>query len=184
MLSCSLTPVVTRRTGAEKPRSRLGTGRCGRPEKTKRPDAEARRSTAVVPDALMRPSPCDSCSGRSRPSAPSSPTAMGMTSGAFSLWPGVAAVLCSQSSVIVPAAVSCVTLMRSCGVPAWLYQRPKSDRSTPLASAMAARKSSHVTAQPSWRLKYKSIPARKPSRPNSVSYMRTTSAPFSYTVVV
>lgn len=32
------------------------------------------------------------------------------------------------------------------------------DRSSPLASAIAARKSSHVTALPSWRSKYRSSP--------------------------
>jgi hypothetical protein len=32
------------------------------------------------------------------------------------------------------------------GVPAWLYHLATPDRSSPFASAMAARKSSHVTA--------------------------------------
>ncbi len=37
-------------------------------------------------------------------------------------------------------------------------QAVNAEKSRPLASAMAARKSSHVTACPSWRLKYRSMP--------------------------
>ena len=39
------------------------------------------------------------------------------------------------------------------GVPAWRYQRSNCVRSRPDASAIALRKSSHVTACPSWRWK-------------------------------
>ncbi|CFN75282.1 Uncharacterised protein [Bordetella pertussis] len=49
---------------------------------------------------------------------------------------------------------------------------------------MAATKSSQVTACPSWRRKYSSMPARNPGSPSRVCCMRITSAPFSYTVAV
>ena len=42
---------------------------------------------------------------------------------------------------------------RSSGVPAWAYQRRNWSRSRPEASAIAATKSSQVTAWPSWRSK-------------------------------
>ena len=51
-------------------------------------------------------------------------------------------------------------------------------------SAKQARKFSIVVASPSCRAKYRSIPFRKPSSPRIVRSMRTTSAPFSYTVAV
>jgi hypothetical protein len=48
---------------------------------------------------------------------------------------------------------SYVPLASTTGVPAWEYQRANCPNSAPFASAIAARKSSHVTACPSWRLK-------------------------------
>ena len=70
------------------------------------------------------------------------------------------------------------------GVPATSYQRRNCDRSTPEASCIACTKSSQVTAWPSWRWKYRRMPAWNFSSPSSVCCMRTTSAPFSYTVMV
>lgn len=64
------------------------------------------------------------------------------------------------------------------GVPGTRYQRMNWPKSKPEAAAMAATKSSQVTAWPSWRRKYSSMPRRKASRPMSVWIMRTTSAPF------
>ncbi len=56
-------------------------------------------------------------------------------------------------------------------MPAWLYHTAKLDKSFPLASLIAARKSSHVTAWPSWRWKYRSIPFLKPALPRTASYL-------------
>ena len=56
----------------------------------------------------------------------------------------------------------------SCGVPACEYQRRNWVRSTPEASSMAHTKSSQVTACPSWRSKYRSLPRRNASGPSSV----------------
>ena len=71
------------------------------------------------------------------------------------------------------------------GVPAWWYQLCSASMSVvSLASRIAAKKSSHVTASPSWRRKYRSIPRRNPASPSTVRYTRITSAPFSYTVNV
>jgi len=72
----------------------------------------------------------------------------------------------------------------STGVPGTSYQRLNCDRSTPEASCIACTKSSQVTACPSCRLKYRRIPAWNFSSPSRVCCMRTTSAPFSYTVAV
>ena len=58
------------------------------------------------------------------------------------------------------------------------YHSPNCCKSTPLASAIATRKSSQVTPVPSWRSKYKSMPFLNPSSVKSVLYMRVTSAPF------
>ena len=49
---------------------------------------------------------------------------------------------------------------------------------------MQRTKSSVVTACPSWRSKYRSVALRKGSDPSRLACMRTTSAPFSYTVTV
>lgn len=109
---------------------------------------------------------------------------MGMGTGPLAACPGVGGVAWAAEMVKVRASSSqAVSIVRE-GVPACSYQAAKDARSAPLASAMAARKSSHVTAAPSWRAKYRSMPFRKPSTPRRVSYRRTTSAPFSYTVTV
>ena len=69
-----------------------------------------------------------------------------------------------------------------------MLQKKYHIRFSPAASGVcadiAATKSSHVTACPSCRRKYSPRPARKAARPTSVWIMRTTSAPFSYTVAV
>ena len=49
---------------------------------------------------------------------------------------------------------------------------------------MALTKSSQVTAWPSWRSKYRSMPRRNPASPSRVWSMRITSAPLLYTVRV
>ena len=54
------------------------------------------------------------------------------------------------------------------------YQRSNWARSRPDASAIARRKSSQVTACPSWRLKYRSIPLRNVGQPSNVRYIRIT----------
>jgi hypothetical protein len=69
-------------------------------------------------------------------------------------------------------------------VPALELVQPLRQLRVGLASAIACAKSSQVTAWPSWRWKYSVRPLAKPSRPTSVCIMRTTSAPFSYTVTV
>jgi len=56
------------------------------------------------------------------------------------------------------------------------YQRSNWARSRPDASAIARRKSSQVTACPSWRLKYRSIALRKVGQPSKVRYIRITCA--------
>ena len=109
---------------------------------------------------------------------------MGMGTGPFWAWPGEGGVCWLALIVNVRADASYAVSTLRWGVPACSYQRANLDRSMALASAMAARKSSHVTAAPSWRAKYRSMPLRKPALPSRRSYMRTTSAPFSYTVSV
>ena len=58
------------------------------------------------------------------------------------------------------------------------------EHDTDCCGTMACTNSSQVTAWPSCRRKYRSMPRRKASLPISVWIMRTTSAPFSYTVAV
>mmetsp|Transcript_8512 Transcript_8512/g.28983 ORF Transcript_8512/g.28983 Transcript_8512/m.28983 type:complete len:407 (-) Transcript_8512:1268-2488(-) len=127
------------RTGAEKSRSTEATGRSLTPWNTKACSLFLSSSTV---DCIT-----------SVPSGPRSPTTTGMWKG--SLWgcPGVAGVLCFMRSVKACRASSYSCCTSSTGVPAWRYQRSNCVRSTPLASDMAARKSSHVTAWPSWRSK-------------------------------
>ncbi len=125
----------------------------------------------------------------SLPSAPSRPSPTGITNGSLSAWPGVAGQLCSSVSRYSPVAASYCEVAVTRGVPAWLYQRLNCGSSCSncepgLASAIACAKSSQVTAWPSWRWKYSVMPLAKPSRPTRVCIMRTTSAPFSYTVTV
>ncbi|MNR06788.1 hypothetical protein D3C85_1228780 [compost metagenome] len=175
-------------TGAEKSRSSEGRGALsprGSPVKRKVCSACVKSSTRVVPRWVASPARSPSrCSGRSAPSAPIRPTANGMWNGCFS---GVSARVSMPTlgqrwvsvSASVPAAPSHAVFTLTTGVPAWLYQSPNWVRSRPLASAIAARKSSQATAWPSWRWKYRSMPLRKPSRPSRVWYIRTTSAPFS-----
>mmetsp|Transcript_58256 Transcript_58256/g.137109 ORF Transcript_58256/g.137109 Transcript_58256/m.137109 type:complete len:218 (-) Transcript_58256:1219-1872(-) len=100
--------------------------------------------------------------------AESTPRRTGMWNGSFLSWPGVPLQLCSRVilRVFEPASYSFFTF--NLGVPAWVYQRSNWSRLTPLASDMAARKSSHVTADPSCRSKYRSIPFRNPCSPRSV----------------
>ena len=100
-----------------------------------------------------------------------------MWKGAFSGCRGVAGQLCSIWMRKVPSCHSVPTVRT--GVPAWAYQRRNWSKSMPLASSIAATKSSVVTAWPSWRSKYRSVPLRKPSRPTRRAAMPTTSAPFS-----
>ena len=64
---------------------------------------------------------------------------------------------CDKVSFIRPWEPIFRLIVRS-GVPAWLYHRENNDKSISFASASAARKSSQVTAWPSWRWKYKSTP--------------------------
>ena len=66
------------------------------------------------------------CSGSSWPSAPSSPTAMGIGTGPFSAWPGVGGVLWLARTVYVRPAASYSVATRTCGVPAWPYLRGRS----------------------------------------------------------
>lgn len=73
-------------------------------------------------------------------------TLSGISTGTLSGWPFVGGVTWCVLMVYVFLAASYEVETVRVGVPAWLYQRPTPDRSSPLASAMAARKSSHVTA--------------------------------------
>ena len=102
-----------------------------------------------------------------------------MWKGSFVGCPGVAGVDCESVSVYDFFALSYAPLALTVGVPACVYHRSNCVRSLPFASAIAIRKSSHVTAWPSCRLKYKSMPLRKPALESNVSYMRITSQPFS-----
>ena len=120
--------------------------------------------------------------------ASSRPTVTGMSCATFASDPcssGVAGRTCSKVKKKVFAAASNRRSHRTKGVPAWWYQLCNASMSTSsLASRIAAKKSSHVTAHPSWRSKYRSIPFRNPVSPSRVWYTRITSAPFSYTVRV
>mmetsp|Transcript_11426 Transcript_11426/g.39727 ORF Transcript_11426/g.39727 Transcript_11426/m.39727 type:complete len:232 (+) Transcript_11426:516-1211(+) len=178
--SSSDAPSSVRLTGAEKPRFRLSTGSSPRPSNTKVFSASSSLSTPSV-------APPNGDSGRSTLlPLPTRPTLRGMrygflpAAGCF----GVSLELWASVSVYVPAAASHAPEADTAGVPLCEYHSSNCDRSSPLLSAIAALKSSHVTACPSCRSKYRSIPFRKPSLPSSVWYMRTTSAPFSYTVTV
>lgn len=162
-------------TGAENPRSSDGSAGSATSSKTKLCSAKVRLSTRVVPRAVFSPS---SRRGKS-PALPTSPTATGMWKGSFSGWPGVGLVACVSVRVRRRAAASWLQRAVTLGVPAWAYQRRNWPRSVPEASSMAATKSSQVTAAPSWRAKYRSMPLRKASAPIRVWIMRMTSAPFS-----
>ena len=87
------------------------------------------------------------------PSRSTRPTASGITKGCFAPWPAVGGQDCFTRSVKVFLRASYSPRHSTTGVPACEYQRANWSRFTPFASAMAARKSSHVTAWPSWRLK-------------------------------
>mmetsp|Transcript_972 Transcript_972/g.2606 ORF Transcript_972/g.2606 Transcript_972/m.2606 type:complete len:238 (+) Transcript_972:899-1612(+) len=143
--SCSSPwPSTVSLTGAEKPRSTDSVGGSVTPVNTNCWLSFSRRSTMVVgPDESVPPT---SVSGMSFPSAPSRPTASGMRHGSLTVWPGDGGLLCFAFSVSVwlAALYSASTLTR--GVPAMLYHGFMASRSASLASAMAARKSSQVTA--------------------------------------
>ena len=79
----------SRITGAEKPRSRDGTGSAASPVKRQVWLSLRRWSRRVVSPARVSPS---RRRGRSRPSGPISPSATGMCSGSLSAWPGVGGV--------------------------------------------------------------------------------------------
>ena len=102
--------------------------------------------TFVVSPFTASPS---NTSSMSDPSGARRPTAMGMSTGLLSLWPGVPAMDCVQVMVNVLASESYSVVTSSVGVPACEYQGLNAVRSASLASAIAARKSSHVTAWPS-----------------------------------
>mmetsp|Transcript_19754 Transcript_19754/g.50558 ORF Transcript_19754/g.50558 Transcript_19754/m.50558 type:complete len:231 (+) Transcript_19754:371-1063(+) len=133
-------------TGAEKPRSSEGTGRSGMPSKVNVCSASVRLSTVSVSPALFSASSAFD-------SEPMRPSLMGIRKGCFSGWPGVAGQLCLQVSWSVCASASYAVEMSTRGVPACEYQRSNWVRSMSFASAIAARKSSQVTAPPSWRSK-------------------------------
>mmetsp|Transcript_6847 Transcript_6847/g.27999 ORF Transcript_6847/g.27999 Transcript_6847/m.27999 type:complete len:257 (-) Transcript_6847:214-984(-) len=120
--------------------------------------------------------------------ASSRPTVTGMSCATFASDPcssGVLGNTCSKVRKKVFAAASNRRSHRTEGVPAWWYQLCNASMSTSwLASRIDAKKSSHVTAQPSCLSKYRSIPFRNPVSPSKVWYTRITSAPFSYTVRV
>ena len=126
-------------TGAEKPRRSDGVGGASMPSKWK--DCSASRSSRTFVGAA------------SEPSAARRPTATGMWNGSLFGCPGVASVDCESVNVYRLAAASYAPWHLSVGVPACVYHRSNCVRSTLLASAIAARKSSHVTAWPSWRSK-------------------------------
>ena len=174
---------VERRTGAEKSRRIEGVGFSGTSSNTYVAEASEKRSVFVVVTSSVLSSPRRR-SGTSVPSGPTKPIEMGIKTGFLSDWPGVSGVACVSETENVRASASYAVVAVTSGVPACEYHGLNWERSAWLASAMAFKKSSHVTAWPSWRSKYRSIPSRKPRFPRSVSYMRTTSAPFSYTVTV
>ena len=158
-------------TGAEKPRSSEATGAASSASKVQDCCAESSTSTRSEPATGV-------------PSACSRPIATGITKGHLSVWPGVAGVCCDSVSVQLRVSASKRPAAFRRGVPACAYQRLKASSRVAsalsgLASAMACAKSSQVTAWPSWRAKYRSMPRRKPLRPTSVAIMRTTSAPLS-----
>ena len=86
---------------------------------------------------------------------------------------------CAKVSVYSDVLISKLSFTLIIGVPDCVYQCLNWVRSTPEASDIALMKSSHVTAIPSKRLKYKSMPALNLSAPNKVWIIRITSAPFS-----
>ena len=78
-------------TGAAKPRLTESTGRCATPPSVKLCSALVSVST---PRTTARPSSSDS--DMSRPSAPTSPIASGITIGSFTGWPGVGGTVCAD----------------------------------------------------------------------------------------
>mmetsp|Transcript_10929 Transcript_10929/g.33936 ORF Transcript_10929/g.33936 Transcript_10929/m.33936 type:complete len:238 (-) Transcript_10929:996-1709(-) len=136
-------------TGAEKPRLSDNTGSSSTPSNTIVCSASASRSTPSV-----LPLNCES--GRSAwLSRPTKPTRSGIRKGSFSAAGclGVSPIDCLSVSVYVLAAASYTPEASTLGVPDCEYQRPNCSKSSPLASAMAARKSSQVAPVPSWRSK-------------------------------
>mmetsp|Transcript_4804 Transcript_4804/g.17165 ORF Transcript_4804/g.17165 Transcript_4804/m.17165 type:complete len:250 (-) Transcript_4804:1212-1961(-) len=173
-------------TGAEKFRRMDGVGFSATFVNVNVLDASSSRSDLVVSGAAsasLTSSP-SSVNGMSTPSGPTRPTAIGISVGVLFVCPGVSGMLCVHFISNVFFVASYLVFTSSAGVPAWVYHGRNASRLTSLASAIAARKSSVVTAWPSCLLKYRSMPFLNPSFPRRVSYMRTTSAPFSYTVTV
>ena len=99
------------------------------------------------------------------PSGVRKPRRTGIGNGSRGVFAAVSGVSWAKLSSIQPSASFTWRVTLSDGVPAWRYQPSKALRSTSFASASAATKSSQVTAAPSCRSKYKSIPRRNPSRP-------------------
>ena len=137
-------------TGAEKSRSSDGTGATGRLTKTKVCSAavtcrvrEGPRGS-VLTGQLQR---------QVLPSGPSRPTAAGSGKAACRSAPGCPGRTAGHAAGTPRPTRHKRRAISSSGVPAWLYQRRNWPRSTPLASAIAARKSSVVTAWPSCRSK-------------------------------
>mmetsp|Transcript_10930 Transcript_10930/g.37164 ORF Transcript_10930/g.37164 Transcript_10930/m.37164 type:complete len:242 (+) Transcript_10930:895-1620(+) len=129
----------SRCTGAEKPRSTEGTTASRMPGKSK--VWEASRSSSTLVGASSLPV------ARER-----RPTATGMCSGGAPLG-AVEPGFCVSVRRKTPASRSWLVSATTVGVPGCLYHSSNCARSAPLASAMAARKSSQVTAWPSWRSK-------------------------------
>mmetsp|Transcript_37517 Transcript_37517/g.93254 ORF Transcript_37517/g.93254 Transcript_37517/m.93254 type:complete len:250 (+) Transcript_37517:1131-1880(+) len=168
-------------TGAENPRRTEGTGSAAIPWNVNVAFIALSRSTTVPafsPDTAAEPVPPSSpdtstsvpTMARSFPSGPMRPTATGMSCASLvASLSGVLGSTCSSVSENVCAAASYMRVHFTVGVPACEYQSLRRDMSfPPLASVMAAKKSSVVTAWPSWRSKYKSIPFRNPALPSRV----------------
>ena len=151
--SLSVWPSTVMVTGALKLRSSDGTGCADTPDSTNVLVSSSASSTALLSSPCLANLPSWTVNGSSAPSGPSRPIQMGMSTGTLSGWPLVGGVTWRVVMVHVWADASYPVITVNCGVPAWLYHRLRAERSALLALAMASRKSSHVTAQPSWRLK-------------------------------
>mmetsp|Transcript_10063 Transcript_10063/g.29660 ORF Transcript_10063/g.29660 Transcript_10063/m.29660 type:complete len:232 (-) Transcript_10063:2226-2921(-) len=125
-------------TGAEKPRSTDGTTGSVTPSKVK-VCLRSVSSTTVSGSASPEPSRLSSAKSTGMCSGPAPAPALALD--------------CSSVMVKTPLAASWAQDTARVGVPACLYHSSNCVRSLPFASAMALRKSSQVTACPSWRSK-------------------------------
>ena len=119
--SSSVWPTTSSLTGALKFLSSEDTGLASTPDSTNSFVAESASSTALLSSPWRANLPSETVNVISRPSGPSSPTEMGISTGTLSAWSFVGAVTCLVVTLYVLAAALYSVEMVRLGVPAWPY---------------------------------------------------------------